>query len=195
MKRALRAVLALDTRTRDLEVVFKDGTLARLDLLITSSIPPKNSDETVQNTGNNQQLLINDKWLSFASSHEAAPCSLSNEVTKGCLSVDFFSCSHIIIELYEMILLELSGGVGAEIDSRLRLRVSENVRQMPCNVKVMQTENASELLVSWMDSESDRDWKLHRLDRIGQVTLHNQSSCASGLDDELLALCKSCLSI
>ena len=57
VKRALRASLNLDTQTKDLELVFKEGGVVELDLLL---------DRT--------QLIVNEKWLDFDNSYKNAPC-------------------------------------------------------------------------------------------------------------------------
>jgi hypothetical protein len=195
LKRALRAVLALDSRTTSLEVVFQDGTSAELDLLITES--PDSFDASADIVDDEHTvktlLLINDKYLSFDDSHNAASCSLSTEVVAGNITVDSFSCLHIIIELYEMILAELSGVGNSGGNSQLRLLVSEKITQMPINIEVLQTELEGELEVRWMDPEIEKDLKVFKLDRIGEVTLHNEWTCGSMISDELIALCKSCI--
>jgi hypothetical protein len=53
VKCLLKAALALDARTRDLELRFKSGTNAKLDLLLKGS-----------------KILVNKKWLNFYSSHD-----------------------------------------------------------------------------------------------------------------------------
>ncbi|KAH9206337.1 hypothetical protein DL95DRAFT_266133, partial [Leptodontidium sp. 2 PMI_412] len=53
VKCSLRAALALDASTRDLELRFKSSTDTELDLLLEGS-----------------EILVNEKWLDFYSSHD-----------------------------------------------------------------------------------------------------------------------------
>lgn len=57
VKRALSAGLCLDKRTKRLELVFKDGTAAELDLLLDGT-----------------ELMVNEKFLDFHASHKKVPC-------------------------------------------------------------------------------------------------------------------------
>jgi hypothetical protein len=57
VKCSLKAALALDKRTRDLELRFKSGTNAKLDLLFEGS-----------------KILVNKKWLNFYLSHNGMLC-------------------------------------------------------------------------------------------------------------------------
>jgi hypothetical protein len=47
VKRALRASLCLDPRTKDLELVFKDGTAAELDLLLDGAALPESGGQLI----------------------------------------------------------------------------------------------------------------------------------------------------
>ena len=57
VKRALNTSLCLDPRTKDLELVFKHGTAAELDLLLDGT-----------------QLMVKEKWLDFDAGQENVPC-------------------------------------------------------------------------------------------------------------------------
>jgi hypothetical protein len=57
VKCLLKAALALDVRTRDLELRFKSGTNAKLDLLLKGS-----------------KILVNEKWLNFYLSYNGMLC-------------------------------------------------------------------------------------------------------------------------
>ncbi|PVH68501.1 hypothetical protein DL98DRAFT_380416, partial [Cadophora sp. DSE1049] len=82
VKRALMATLSVDTRTQNLEIVFKSGSSAELDLLLEDS-----------------QLQVNEKWLDFRASHKDAPCGLSRLALSEDLVIHTFSCDHVINEL------------------------------------------------------------------------------------------------
>lgn len=166
VKRALRASLCLDTRTKDLELVFKDGTAAELDLLLDG-----------------MKLMINEKWLDFDASHENVPCWLSRLSSTAGFSGDTFSCDHVITDLYDMVLMEVDkdrrekhGAV--EEDGLLRLRLVENLRQMPRVIETAPGCNPGEIDVTWMDSEGDLAARLHGLDVKYRVTLHRERTCA-----------------
>jgi hypothetical protein len=105
VKRALRTSLCLDARTRDLELVFKEGTVAELDLLLDGT-----------------QLMVNEKWLDFHDSHENAPCWLSRLSTTAGFNCDTFSCDHVITELYDLVLMEVAKhSCAVQADGLLRL--------------------------------------------------------------------------
>ena len=162
VKRALRASLYLDPRTKDLELVFKEGGVAELDLLLDGT-----------------QLMVNEKWLDFYDSHKNAPCWLSRLSTTAGFNSDNFSCDHVITDLYDMVLMEVGKDSGAvEADGLLRLRLAENLRQMPRLIETAPGCNAGEIDVTWMDSESGLAARLHGLDVKYRVTLHRASTCA-----------------
>ncbi|RDL32005.1 uncharacterized protein BP5553_09407 [Venustampulla echinocandica] len=171
LQRALRAALALNVKTRSLNLIFKSGAKGQLDLLID---------------GDN--LLLYDHWLCFQQSHAKSTCRLSQLVAK----VDHFSCDHIISELYGMILSELQSvsklePIYQDEDNSLCQMVSENLRHMPRMIRVEKTLKPGELAVSWTDPESQMAFELHGLDLKCQVTLHRESTCA-GEKVELLCI-------
>lgn len=170
VKRALMAVLALDARTKDLRLTFKDGTRSDLDILIEQA-----------------DILINDKWLDFHASHAVTPCSLYHEASTKLVGIDAFSCHHVITDLYDLILIELENSTSSETNSALRLRISEKLRNTPFKVEVSPGENNGEIRVSWIDTEADRDWKLYGLDRKGTVVMHQESTCSRKKNDLLTA--------
>jgi hypothetical protein len=167
VKRALHASLCTDTRTKNLEIIFKDGTIAELDLLLDGT-----------------QLMINDKWLDFHASHQNAPCWLSRSSTTAGFSSDTFSCDHVIIDLYDMIIMEVDkcpgeqGHGAVEADGLLRLRLVENLHHMPRLIETAPGRNPGEIDVTWLDSEGGLAARLHRLDVRCRVTLHRESTCA-----------------
>jgi hypothetical protein len=172
VKRALQAALCLDPRTQCLEIVFKDGAVAELDLLLEGT-----------------QLMINEKWLDFHASHKEMPCWLSRLSAIEGSNCDNFSCDHIITELYDMILLELDEchtgqeDTIMETDGLLRLRLVENLRQMPRLVEAAPGFSSGEIYVTWMYAESDLVAKLHGLDVKCRVILHRESTCAAARYD------------
>ena len=174
VERALRSVLALDSRTRDLRLDFRSGTSAELDILLLGC-----------------NLVINDKWLDFHASHDKSLCSLFLEATAEQINIDRFSCSHIIKNLYDLVLVELSKGSSTQENrssdaEHLRQMVREKIDQMPCMVEVIQGNSAGVLEVSWVHAESERISKLHHLELKGRVTMHRESTCAEK-KSELLA--------
>ncbi len=167
VKRALMATLSVDTRTQNLEIVFKSAFSAELDLLLEDS-----------------QLQVNEKWLDFRASHKDAPCGLSRLALSEDLVIHTFSCDHVINELYDLVLVEINkerdieSGLLEEKDNSLRLRVSESLRQMPRMIDIIHGDNDGEILVSWTDPESSLLSKLHHLDLKCRVTLHRESTCS-----------------
>ncbi|KAG4441520.1 hypothetical protein IFR05_002977 [Cadophora sp. M221] len=177
MERALRAALALDARTRDLELAFKSGVKTDLDLRVYGL-----------------SLEINDKWLSFTDGHRLAPCWLSRQVNREHSDSDHFSCDHIVTDLYELVLHELkrtprvSFDKPLESDSFLYQRVCENLRQMPIMVKSKAGNSSKTIEVSWTDLEGDMLSRLYRLDPKCRVTLHRERTCSGRREDLLLSV-------
>jgi hypothetical protein len=167
------SVLALDSRTRNLQVDFRSGANTGLDLFLDGT-----------------HLLINDKWFDFCASHQNSSCSLFLEAAAKQISIDRFSCTHVVKSLYDSVLLELSSRPNPQQQSRsdhyMRQLVSEKIDQMPCMLKVAQGEAGGVLDVSWVHPESERIFKLHHLELRGHVVLHRKSTCAA-LEAELLA--------
>jgi hypothetical protein len=53
-------------------------------------------------------------------------------------------------------------------------------------VSVVQGDAGGELEVSWIHAESEKIFRLHRLQLEGHITLHRKSTCAH-MDSELLS--------
>lgn len=161
------AALSVDTRTQNLELVFKGGSSGELDLLLEDS-----------------QLQINEKWLDFRASHKDAPCGLSRLALSEDLVIHTFSCDHVINELYDLVLVEINKerdtepGVLKEKENSLRLKISESLRQMPRMIDIIHGDNDGEIYVSWTDPESSLLSKLHHLDLKCRITLHRESTCS-----------------
>ncbi|KAF8853690.1 hypothetical protein BDZ45DRAFT_806466 [Acephala macrosclerotiorum] len=172
-KRILSAALGLDERTSHLNLVFKSGAAADLDLLLD---------------GDN--LIINDKWLDFKTSHRKAPCWLSRIGIK----VEDFSCDHIIYKLYGLVLAEfkkspqLPANQAAEGYDSLRLEVAESLRQMPRTIVVLEGNRGGELSVFWTVVEEDWMWQLYEIELKCRVTLHRERTCSEKRAD-VLSLC------
>lgn len=159
------ATLSMDTRTQNLEIVFKSGSSAELDLLLEDS-----------------QLQVHEKWLDFRTSYKNTPYGLSRLALSKDLVIYTFSYDHVINKLYNLVLVEINkerdikSGVLEEKDNSLRLRVSESLRQMPRMIDIVHGENDSEILVSWTDPESSLLSKLHHLNVKCRVTLHRKTT-------------------
>jgi hypothetical protein len=142
------ATLSVDTRTQNIEIVFKSGSSAELDLLLEDS-----------------QLQVHEKWWDFRASHKDAPCLALSED----LVIRTFSCDHVINEVYDLVLVEINkerdieSGVLEEKDNSLRLRVSERLRQMPRMIDIGHGDKDGKILVSWTGPESSLLSKLHHL--------------------------------
>ena len=179
MKRALKAALALDSKTQNLELCFKSGDNAELDLLLKDN-----------------RLLINDKWMVFHRSHECDPsfCPLRNQASGSKIQVDIFTCGHIVETLYASILNELPMGLNKDPiaplknNHDLRLKVSEKIVQTPLRVE-LECDIAGEIQVSWVDPERHSTWEVHKVTCQGWVTLYRVSTCVDKQED-LLAICK-----
>ena len=170
VKRALSAALALDVRTKDLELVFKSGDTTRLDLLLGDD---------------GRQLMIHEKWLNFQASHHEVACQLSRlKSGDPRWERDAFYCDHVIDYLYDLVLTELPEDENEkttnsiEKNSSLRLRVSESLKKMPRMIQNVPGDQPGEIEVSWTENESIMIAKLHESQFKCQVTLHRESTCS-----------------
>jgi hypothetical protein len=174
LKQALNAAIALNARTNGLETVFKAVGKAQLDLLLSGS-----------------KLEINETWLDFRLSHEKYPCRLSHQAHVEESIMDQFSCDHIVVELYKLILGELKRrpglrlGQSSESDSSLCQRVRESLLQMPLMVAASPGRQSGEIEVSWTDLEGDLISRIYPLDSKCRITLHRESTCSSRRNDFL----------
>ncbi|KAE9373626.1 hypothetical protein N431DRAFT_338191 [Stipitochalara longipes BDJ] len=165
--RVLRAALALDVRTKDLEVVFKDGATTDFDLILFEST-----------------LEINNKWLDFKQSHSKTACWLSRQ-SNGDLPIMLsqFSCDHIVSALYELVLDEVMRHPGlvhrerCESKATLCQKISENFRHMPMMIETC-LGGPGEIIVSWIDMDGGMVSRVYGLDPKLAITLHQESSCA-----------------
>ncbi len=174
LKQALNAALALNARTNGLKAVFKAVDKAQLALLLSGS-----------------RLEINETWLDFRTSHEKYPCWLSRRAHVEESIIDQFSCDHIVIELYKLVLEELKRypglrlGQSSDSDSSLCQRVCESLHQMPMMVAASSGRQSGEIEVLWTDLEGDLISRIYRLDPKCRITLHRESTCSSRRDDLL----------
>jgi hypothetical protein len=113
---ALKAALAVDPKTSKFVIGFKCGMQTDLNVMILHG----------------SRLLINDKWLDFSSSHATLGCQLYHKDSQEELGNETFSCDHVVTELYNLIILEMKNAEDKE--SRLHLKLDENIRQMPRKV-------------------------------------------------------------
>lgn len=169
MKRALETALSLQEKTKVLKVVFKNRAQADLDLLVDGT-----------------NLIINDKWLDFASIHRNHPCWLSEAGIK----LEDFPCDHLITSLYDMVLHSTRRGSNAAGEKSLRRKVAEGLRQMPRMIKINKGAHAGQLTVEWTLMERDLMSKLRGLELVFKVALHRESTCSDRKNDLLLFLGK-----
>lgn len=166
VRRALSAALAVDNRTRELSLTFRSGYTAGLDLLIDGS-----------------NLLIHERCLDFYGSHDTNPCRLASMASTHEVKIETFSCDHIVMDLYELILDELTKEPGSNSGeampsrSSLYLQVSESMMEMPRKVEIAQGPKTGEIEVSWVDFASDIASRLHGLNIKGRVILHRERTC------------------
>lgn len=162
--------MKLHQSTQNFTLVFKNGATVDLDLLLVD-----------------RELLINDRCLDFHESHKNAPCWLSQQSIG---LVKTFLCLHVVVHLYDLVLVELTRdsdtrpGKSLAIEPSLSLRVRESLQQMPLVVEMALTKAACELRVSWSDSDHDLA-SVHGLDPKCRVTLHRETSCSQKRFDYL----------
>jgi hypothetical protein len=168
VERALKAALTLDPRTKGLNLIFKSGVSTDLDLLLFEST-----------------LEINDKWLSFLESHQRSPCWLSRGAGAPLPEIDHFTCSHVVIDLYELILDELGRhpeplpNLLTESKKSLHQQVCESILKMPVMVKAVPGDHTGEIEVRWNDSECDILSRVYGFDPQCRVILHHEGGCSA----------------
>jgi hypothetical protein len=171
--RALRAALALDVKTKDLKVVFKNGATTDFDLILFEST-----------------LEINNKWLDFKQSHSKTACWLSRQSNDESSTMSHFSCDHIALTLYELVLEEVMRDPGfahresSESKATLCQKVSENLRHMPMMIETC-LGGPGEIIVSWIDRDGGMVSRVYGLNPKLEITLHQESSCALKRGDVL----------
>jgi len=168
--RALHAVLLLDERTQLFRPSFRSGHTAGLDVLLIDT-----------------DLLIHERCLDFNQWHAKTPCRLSSQASTVNIDIDTFSCNHIVTDLHNMLLIELQNRPGSDCsqDSSLRLKVSQNLDEMPRKIEIAQGPEVGEVQVSWVDSASDAAFRLNGLDIKGRVTLYREGTCLHKREDLL----------
>lgn len=165
VQRALRAALALDVKTKGLKVVFKNGATADFDLILFEST-----------------LEINNKWLDFKQSHSNTVCWLSRQSNDEPSTMSHFSCDHIALTLYELVLEEGRRDPGfthresSESKATLCQKVSENLRHMPMMVETC-LGGPGEIIVSWVDRDGGMVSRVYGLNPKLEITLHKELSC------------------
>ena len=163
------ASLALNPQTQNIKVAYVQSPDPGIDFLFSA----------------NQSLLqIHDKWLDFKKIHETASCQVSVLVHGHALGPGSFSCDHIVEELYELVLADVTESLGlgkgelAMFARTLRHKARDMLRQMPRRVNVMVTGNPCQLEVSWIDCNGDLVSDLYGINVQYCVTLHRESTCA-----------------
>ena len=124
------------------------------------------------------QIGIHQRWLSHDNTHVDTLCE-EERPTKQWKESQPFSCDHIILELWDLI-LDRCVSTNSEIAKSvtwLKNMARTRVPQMPRNVLCEQTNRAGELKVSWESIESSRN-----KDKLIKVTLHD-IVCGNGLND------------
>lgn len=164
---SLKASLALNHRTEQVQVEYVSGAETDIDMLFDKE---------------RQLLKVHGKWLNFARIHETAPCRIST-ASNTRLSQSVFCCDHVIEELYELAVQDIvetltSNHTDAMKFARsMRLKVREKLQQMPRMIS-MKKDGPRRLVVSWTNGENDLIREA--LGNIGTyyVTLHQDQTCS-----------------
>src|SRR5436305_8589685 len=91
--RSLLASFAIHPRTRLIQLLPVQGGGSGIDLLFSKE---------------EARLRIHEKWFDFDKIHETAPCQVSHLVATYGLRLEGFSCDHIVEELFELDLSEIT---------------------------------------------------------------------------------------
>ena len=170
--RVIRAVLAVNPATRDLEVIIKGGPWNGMDILLQRA---------------EAKLLLPESWLDFRASHSRRQCQLSLQVRIATSKEDstepppVFSCQHLIHSFLDEV-LETTGNTMMEDDffetrDSQVVEALEKFSQMPYLIKLNHTTRAGELEVSWTDNQSKVLSKYLGLNCMFLVDSHTSSSC------------------
>lgn len=124
------------------------------------------------------QIGIHERWLSYDNTHVDTFCEEERPAEQWEENQPF-SCDHIILELWDLILGQCvaSNGEIAKSVMCLKNMARTRVPQMPRNVLCEQTNRAGELKVSWESIESSRN-----KDKPVKVTSH-VDTCDDYWDD------------
>jgi hypothetical protein len=171
----MSAILLVDTRTRDLTLSCRKGDTAGLGLLLDGRV-----------------LLIHESWFDFRRCHDGVSCQLTETASVKDFNSELFSCDHVVIEWYRLVLNELLNRAGPnrieleEVTRSLHAKVSQNLRSMPTRVAITQGVQPREIKVSWVDSVGAKAFKLYGLDLKCRITLHlNNATCGQRKKDLL----------
>lgn len=168
IQHGLKASLGLNPMTELVRVEYVSGAETDIDMLFDKE---------------RQLLKVHEKWLNFTRTHEKAPCRISMAHDLH-LSDSTFCCDHVIEELYELAVQEitqtltLSHVEAMEFARSMRLKVREKLQQMPRMIS-MKYDGSRKLVVSWTNGEND----LIR-EALGNtfgaycVTLHRDQTCS-----------------
>ena len=167
--RGLKAALILDKITQDLDLVFKSGAGGELDILLQDS-----------------DILVNDRWLGFHASHKDASCWLSRIAAREDLNIESFFCDHVVIYLYDLILIEVAKASKLSSSGRahretLSLKIAESLCQMPREVDIRPVDQRCQIQVSWTDLDGHFA-SIRSLELTYSVVLHRERTCAEKKD-------------
>jgi hypothetical protein len=175
LDRAMRALLLLDTRPRYLTPQFREGYAAGLRILLDGPT-----------------LLVHESWFDFRKGHDGVSCHLTETTSTKDFNSELFSCDHVAMEWYRLLLNELLNRAGPnrieleEVARSLHAKAGQNLRDMPTSVAITQGDQPREIKVSWVDSVGAKAYKLHGLDLQCRVTLHlNNATCKLKREDLL----------
>lgn len=168
IQRGLEASLGLDIFTRGVEVEYVSGAGTDIDMLFDKE----------------QQLLkIHEKWLNFTKVHQTAPCGISKISNVQSPDSDF-CCDHVIEEIYDLAAneiiqsLELPQADATILLRSMRLKVRENLQQMPRNISVVPSNEPGQLIYTWTNGESELVQKALGTSSTYCVTLHQERTCS-----------------
>lgn len=167
IQRGLRACLALNDKTQQVQVEYVSGAETDVDMLFDKE---------------KKLLKVHEKWLNFTRVHETTPC---RAITLHDIQLldSVFLCDHVIEELCDLAVHEIVESFSFKQSDALwfiksmRLEVREQLQQMPCEISIQPTDEPRELVVSWTDNESERVGKVLN-NGAYSVTLHRERTCS-----------------
>ena len=167
MVRGLKACLALDSRTKDVEPFFVQGEKLGVDVLYLQK---------------ERCLKVHVGWLNFNEIHKSIDCDVSHESDIDHSDGKAFFCDHIITTLYGMALTDIlaaSKDVNVtKVKRALRSLAAQKLRRMPREITIESTGERGEVIVSWTNDERGLVSKYYGDSLKIELTLHRDDTCA-----------------
>lgn len=136
-------------------------------------------------------LTIHEAYIGFKRAHSNANCAVSELSADSELRDKAFFCDHVVKELYELGISDITRSLNMTDDERVKLErslsrlVQRKLREMPRGISVTRTSIANQVEVSRIINETEKYIKMSGLDFSYHVVLHRQSTCRAKAEEVL----------